>query len=161
AGHLWFRSRPIRPMREAWHRTGSVPCVGSMTRKKKKRKFFSKQTEQSRVKAQIIAKYFPVWARVVGSQAGKIAYIDLYAGRGRYDDGRESTPLLVLKHAIENPVVSQILVTIFNDKDHAEALRAEIDNLPGIKGLKYKPVVTSYEVAADTAKLFEKIKKVP
>jgi three-Cys-motif partner protein len=85
----------------------------------------------------------------------------LYAGRGRYDDGRESTPLLVLRQAIENPVVSKILVTIFNDKDHAPALRAEIDALPRVKELKYKPVVSSYEIAADTAKLFEKIKLVP
>ncbi len=134
-----------------------------MKKKKKKRKFYSKQTEQSRVKAEIIAKYFPVWAKVVGSRASKMAYIDLYAGGGRYDDGNESTPLLVLRRAIDDPVVSQMLVTIFNDRDHADAdaLRAEIAALPGIEKLKYKPIVYTTEVAEDTAKLFEKIKLVP
>jgi hypothetical protein len=31
-----------------------------------------------------------------------MAYIDLYAGPGRYDDGSASTPLMILKLAIEN-----------------------------------------------------------
>ena len=91
--------------------------------RKKRKKFFSRQTEASRVKAEIIAKYFPGWATVVSSWATKMLYVDLYAGRGRYDDGAESTPLLVLRRAIADPIVSQMLVTIFNDQDHADALR--------------------------------------
>jgi three-Cys-motif partner protein len=126
-----------------------------------KKKFYSKQTEQSRVKAEIIAKYFPVWATVVGSKAAKMAYIDLYAGRGRYDDGNESTPLLILRRAIDHPVVSRMLVTIFNDKNHGATLRAEIAALPGIDKLQYKPVVQANEVSENTAQLFEKIKLIP
>jgi hypothetical protein len=65
---------------------------------KKRKKFFSRQTAASRRKAAIIANYFPAWATVIRSRATKMAYIDLYAGRGVYDDGTESTPLLVLRH---------------------------------------------------------------
>jgi three-Cys-motif partner protein len=129
--------------------------------KKRKKKFYTKQTEQSRVKAEIIAKYFPAWATVVKSQTSKMAYIDLYAGRGRYDDGKESTPLLILQRAIEDAEVSQMLVTIFNDKEHAATLRDEIAALPGVEKLKYKPTVHAMEVGENTAKLFEKIKLVP
>src|SRR6266508_2968762 len=145
-------------MRAAWSRAG-IPSVGRL----KKKKFYSKQTEQSRVKAEIIAKYFPAWARVIATRATKMAYIDLWAGRGRYDDGKESTPLLILRRAIDGPLVSRMLVTIFNDKDpgNVAALRAEIDALPGINKLKYKPMVDEGEVAGDTPKLFEKIKLVP
>jgi three-Cys-motif partner protein len=129
---------------------------------KKRKKFFSRQTEASRVKAEIIAKYFPSWASVIKSWAKtKMAYIDLYAGRGRFDDGSESTPLLVLRHAIADPVVSKMLVTIFNDKDHADALRAEIEALPGVEKLKYKPVVHANEVGEDTAKFFQRKTLVP
>jgi three-Cys-motif partner protein len=136
---------------------GNPPRVSTMKRKAK-REFFSKQTEQSRIKAEMIAKYFPVWAKVVGSSQKKLVYIDLYAGRGRYDDGNESTPLLVLRRAIDDPVVSPVLVTMFNDKnpDDAAALRAEIAKLPGIEKLKHKPKVYVTEVADETAKLFAK-----
>lgn len=130
--------------------------------KKKRKKFFSRQTEASGIKAEIIAKYFPGWVTVIKSWAKtKMAYIDLYAGCGRYDDGSESTPLLVLRRAIADPVVSKMLVTIFNDKDHAEALQQEIDHLPDIENLKFKPVVYANKVGDDTAKFFEKKTLVP
>ena len=70
-------------------------------------KFFDEQLDQSDTKARIIQKYFYAWARVItptAKQMGKkIAYIDLYAGPGRYKDGSASTPLLILQHAIDDP----------------------------------------------------------
>jgi three-Cys-motif partner protein len=128
---------------------------------KRRRKFFSRQTEASRIKAEIIAKYFSGWATVIRSKAKKIAFVDLYAGRGLYDDGNESTPLLVLRRAIADPVVRDMLVTIFNDKEHADELRANIESLPDIGKLKFKPEVYKWEVADDTAKFFESRKLIP
>ena len=69
--------------------------------------FFQESSEQSIVKATIVAKYFWAWARVVmptaRTHSGKIAYMDLFAGPGRYEDGTKSTPLLVLERAIQDP----------------------------------------------------------
>ena len=55
--------------------------------------FFEEQKEQSLVKSTIVAKYFDVWANVIISTqkrypqySQKIAYIDLFAGPGRYKD---------------------------------------------------------------------------
>jgi hypothetical protein len=83
--------------------------------------FFDERTDQSEVKARIIQKYFYAWTKVIGPSAktmgGKIAYIDLYAGPGRYKDGAASTPLLVLEHAIGNSNLRDMLVTLFNDAD--------------------------------------------
>jgi three-Cys-motif partner protein len=110
-------------------------------------KIFDERTDQSETKARIIQKYFYAWARVITPSAkqmgGKIAYIDLYAGPGRYKDGAASTPLLVLEHAIDDPDMRSMLVTYFNDADesHTSTLQAEIDALPGIERLKYKPTV--------------------
>ena len=106
------------------------------------RQFFDEQEEQSRIKAIIVERYFKVWAKVMLSQphVDRIAYIDLFAGPGRYGkDGTMSTPLLILSTAINDPILSpklrNSLVTIFNDKDtqHVEALRTAIDKLPGVK----------------------------
>src|SRR5262245_49845388 len=67
--------------------------------------FFAEQKEQSQIKTAIVTNYFWSWANVItGYQKGegkdpKIAYIDLFAGPGRYEDGAVSTPLLILKEA--------------------------------------------------------------
>src|SRR5665648_97479 len=81
-------------------------------------KFFDERTDQSEVKARIIQKYFYAWAKVIIPSAKhrekKIAYIDLYAGPGRYKDGAASTPLMILERAIQDPDLKQMLVTFFN-----------------------------------------------
>src|SRR5580704_14046007 len=85
--------------------------------------FFQEQTDQSEVKASIVAKYFVAWAKVmlgVKRQHGRIdrlGYIDLFAGPGRYGDGAKSTPLMVLESALATPGLADILVAMFNDKD--------------------------------------------
>ena len=110
--------------------------------------FFSDPREQSLVKSEIVAKYFGAWAKVIIPVAkkyhgNKIAYIDLFAGPGRYEDDTKSTPLLVLEKAIDDPNLSQMLVTIFNDKirENAKSLENAINNLKGINKLKYQPQV--------------------
>ena|SRR5882762_3887932 len=82
-------------------------------------KFFDERSDQSEVKARIVQKYFYVWAKVIIPSAKhkekKIAYIDLYAGPGRYKDGAASTPLMILEQAINDPDLRKMLVTLFND----------------------------------------------
>src|SRR5215831_4004167 len=81
--------------------------------------FFGERKDQSRIKSLIVSDYFWAWAKVIiptaRTHSGRIAYIDLFAGPGRYDDGTKSTPLLVLERAIKDPVMQQMLVTLFND----------------------------------------------
>jgi len=93
--------------------------------------FFSEQSEQSLVKSTILAKYFDAWAKVIVAtqkkdprREQKIAYIDLFAGPGRYADGTKSTPVKILEHAIAKPDVRDRLVSIFNDKDEALSLES-------------------------------------
>lgn len=52
--------------------------------------FFAEQSDQSKIKAAIVADYFWAWASVITSvqkrfpdRAQRIAYIDLFAGPGR------------------------------------------------------------------------------
>lgn len=134
------------------------------------KKFFDEAKEQSIAKATIISKYFWAWAKVIiGSQkrhpeyAQKIAYIDLFAGPGRYKDGQISTPLRVLEQAIKDPDIKERLVAIFNDKDEewVRTLDNEIQNLSDINRLKYAPVVHNKEVGDQIVKMFEKMKLIP
>ncbi|ATB33884.1 three-Cys-motif partner protein TcmP [Melittangium boletus] len=127
--------------------------------------FFEEQKEQSEIKAAIVANYFWAWAKVImpRARAERIAYIDLFAGPGRYSDGSKSTPVLILEKAIADPVMRKMLVALFNDKDeaHARSLEAAIAALPGIEMLAHKPVVKSQEVGEEIVKMFEQMRLVP
>jgi three-Cys-motif partner protein len=131
--------------------------------------FFDEQAEQSQVKTAIVAKYFESWARVIqGSLASqrrqlKVAYIDLFAGPGRYKDGATSTPLHILEMAVREPKLRDNLVTIFNDKDPANSssLLKEANALPGIGTLRYKPQIETEEVGEEIVKQFESANLVP
>jgi three-Cys-motif partner protein len=137
----------------------------------KEQSFFEESKEQSRVKSAIVAKYFDAWAQVMiatqnlyrRSQNNRIAYIDLFAGPGRYADGTKSTPLLVLEKAIGHDVMRERLVAIFNDKDEANtnSLQEAIDELPGVDRLKHQPQVSTHEVGEEIVKMFEQMKLVP
>lgn len=111
--------------------------------------FFKETREQSRVKSEIIEKYFDTWARIITAtqdrahvpgRERRIGYIDLFAGPGRYEDGAISTPLRILQKAVSNPTYQERLITIFNDKDedHARLLQRAIAEFPGIERLKHQ-----------------------
>lgn len=129
--------------------------------------FFDEPREQSQIKARIVQKYFWAWANVIMPTAkthdNRIAYIDLFAGPGRYDDGTLSTPLLVLQKAIEDPNMRSMLVTLFNDRDAGSAgrLQKEIDALPGVSKLRHEPQVSNEVVGKKIAKKFEALRLVP
>jgi three-Cys-motif partner protein len=129
--------------------------------------FFDEQKEQSLIKARIVEEYFWVWAQVIiptAQQAdNKIAYIDLFAGPGRYKDGSKSTPIKVLERAISDPKMRNMLMTVFNDADpeHTNSLQESIDAIPGIQNLKHKPSISNYEVGEKIVRTFEQRKLVP
>jgi three-Cys-motif partner protein len=129
--------------------------------------FFDETTEQSAIKAKIVSDYFWAWAKVIipttKQRAGRIGYVDLFAGPGRYKDGTKSTPLLVLEKAIADPDMRAMLVTLFNDGDptNASSLQAEIAKLPGIEILKHRPVVQNEIVDAEVQAFFAGTHVVP
>ncbi|GCA75487.1 hypothetical protein MiTe_02321 [Microcystis aeruginosa NIES-2520] len=131
--------------------------------------FFNEQKEQSLIKARIVEKYFWAWAKVIiskvkgSSSVQKIAYVDLFAGAGRYKDGSKSTPVKVLETAIADPDMRNMLVSIFNDADveNVNSLQQAIDSIPGIENLKYRPQISKYEVGEDIVKTFQSMKLVP
>ena len=132
--------------------------------------FFDEQLEQSLVKSTIVSKYFGVWSKVIIStqkrfprNSQKIAYIDLFAGPGRYKDGTLSTPHKILTNAIEDLDLSERLVAIFNDKDetNSQELEKSILEIPNIKSLKHKPEIWNQEVGENIVLKKKKISLIP
>jgi len=131
--------------------------------------FFNESREQSLVKAEIVAKYFWAWAKVIIPSAkkrnNKIAYVDLFSGPGRYKDGSQSTPLRILERAIndKSPDMRQMLIAIFNDIDsnNTQSLQEAITSLDGINTLKHKPIVLNKEVGEEIVQNLQLIRLVP
>jgi three-Cys-motif partner protein len=130
--------------------------------------FFDESREQSRIKTRIVTKYFSAWSQVIVPQVqrkggNRLAFIDLFAGPGRYRDEMPSTPLLVLGSAVKDPALSNMLVAIFNDahEPHARSLEEAIDSMPDIGKLRYKPRVGNYQVGPAIVERLDAIKMVP
>jgi three-Cys-motif partner protein len=132
--------------------------------------FFEESKEQSRIKAEIVEKYFSAWSDVIiatikksSNPSQKIAYLDIFAGQGRYNDNTKSTPLLILERAIANKDLRERLVTVFNDKDenNTKSLETAISQLSGINLLRYPPIVHNKEVGDEMVKSFESMKMIP
>ncbi|HLO84988.1 MAG TPA: three-Cys-motif partner protein TcmP [Nostocaceae cyanobacterium] len=130
--------------------------------------FFDAPTEKSLVKIEIVSKYFPAWARIIIPQAkkrnkSKIGYADLFSGPGRYENGTESTPVLILKQAINNPDMAEMLVTIFNDGDKKiiQNLEETIYSIPGITKLKNQPKVRNFKIGKEIDQTFQEMTLFP
>jgi three-Cys-motif partner protein len=133
--------------------------------------FFDESRDNSLVKSEIVAKYFWAWAKIMINQIKEpnkkqqqqkrteIAYVDLFSGPGSYQDGSKSTPLLILERAIADPDMSQMLVTLFNDKaqNNTESLKQAIASIPDIGRLKHKPIVLNKEVGEEILQAIKQI----
>ncbi len=87
--------------------------------------------EVSKAKLIILGKYFPAWARILGSRNPLLGYVDCFAGAGRYTGGEEGSPLIILRKAVEVCRSETLrLVAFFVEKDasSAERLQSEIQS---------------------------------
>jgi three-Cys-motif partner protein len=132
------------------------------------KEFFTEQAEQSQVKTAIVSKYFVSWAKVItgylkGKADKRIAYLDLFAGPGRYKDGSKSTPLFILEQIIADPVLRDNVITQFNDKDskNSSSLISEIKKIPGIETLKNAPEIYTEEIGEEIVKKYEAVNTIP
>lgn len=130
--------------------------------------FFEESKAQSVVKTALVENYFKAWTGIMLNNLknlgkDRIAYVDLFCGPGRYNDGTVSTPIKVLEQAVRDDRLSNHLVTLFNDKDssYCESLKGEIEKIPNISRLRYKPKIYNKEVGDQIARLFQETHLVP
>lgn len=57
---------------------------------------YKKHTE---IKHIILSKYLEAWIRILGVNYKKLYYIDCFAGRGKYEDGTNGSPIIALQSA--------------------------------------------------------------
>ena len=118
---------------------------------------FEEQREQSAIKTEIVTKYFSAWSVILSARFDKIGYIDLYAGPGIYEDGTESTPIIILKKIISTSKLSSKFVVYLNDKerDNYNKLCKNVSELENISSLSHKPIIKNEEITYNTPKSFD------
>lgn len=115
-----------------------------------------------------LARYLKAWLPIVASFNGRIAYIDAFAGPGRYNNGEEGSPLIALRSLLENPLFQSkarncnvVFFFIEEDKERAQALRDELGQLEATNPLprwaEYS--VINGEFAPEITKILKTIEK--
>lgn len=125
--------------------------------------FFASQTESSRIKANIVANYFPKYCKILfKAHKGNIRYLDLFAGPGVYDDGKESTPMLIGEACAKDPILKSRVLMLFNDNECCNKLRTNFETKFPTGTFANTPRFADRTVGEDSAienylnKIFEK-----
>jgi len=126
--------------------------------------FFDTPTVASIKKQRIVSKYFGGWANIVLPKAlskeGKIMYMDLFCGPGRYRDGSPSTPLLILEHVVNTASLRDTTQLFFNDEnaEFIETLKSEVSKCPGVEKLKHQPVFRTKSIGREIVSKIQQVK---
>jgi three-Cys-motif partner protein len=81
----------------------------------------------------MLGKYLDAWYPIIASWNGRLVFLDGFAGRGRYTDGSEGSPLIALRRLLDHrfwPRMSDrefVFIFVERDEQNADSLRAEID----------------------------------
>jgi three-Cys-motif partner protein len=87
----------------------------------------------TRAKHQILGRYLDGWFPILSSWNGRVVFLDGFAGRGRYNDGSEGSPLIALQRLLDHKYFPQmrhrefVFFFIEYNPDNAASLRKEID----------------------------------
>ena len=128
--------------------------------------FFSHYTTRSRVKSLVVGEYYRQWGHIIANARGPgsdaMGYFDLFSGPGVYEDGTESTPLVVLRETLRSIKLSDRVQLVFNDRD-ADYINTLRDSINGVlqsqsSGLRLPPRYSSFEVGLGTLDWFQQLK---
>ncbi len=91
----------------------------------------------TKIKHEILKRYLDAWLPILGSWAGRIVFIDGFAGPGRYSGGEPGSPVIALQALLNHPYFEQpragrevVFIFIEQDAERKESLQQEIDSIP-------------------------------
>src|SRR6266545_3941816 len=86
----------------------------------------------TKAKHDMLAAYLDGWFPILSSWNGRVVFLDGFAGRGRYNDGSEGSPLVALRRLVEHQSFPRmrhrefVFFLVEADEDNAESLEREI-----------------------------------
>jgi three-Cys-motif partner protein len=98
--------------------------------------YWDEYTNLQHTKHRLIHEYLNGWFPKLGSCCGRILYVDTHAGRGKYTQGQEGSPLIAIKTFLEHRWRDKILkncevrfLFIEADEENTDNLQKEIAKL--------------------------------
>ena len=101
---------------------------------KKNNDFFVKKKDWSTVKDELLGCYFKPYVSKILHTYRPLVYVDCFAGKGKFEDGNDGSPLIALKiiaeclesTTVQNPEIE----TSFIDLNYADDLRKNLSSYP-------------------------------
>ena len=87
----------------------------------------------TKAKHDMLGTYLDGWFPILATWNGRVLFFDGFAGRGRYNDGSEGSPLVALRHLLDHRSFPQmrhrefVFLFVEANSDNAASLQAEID----------------------------------
>jgi three-Cys-motif partner protein len=112
--------------------------------------FWLEPDDETRIKMDMVTDDFLAWKSVICNQLhlyakdfAPLAYIDLYAGRGRYKNGEAATAVRIAEAVAGDPDLARRVMLVVNEghRETFAALTQHLDAVPGIAALRHKPVI--------------------
>lgn len=127
------------------------------------------QQAVTRVKTALINDFFLTWASLVihrlelNTRQNRLAFIDLFCGRGHYNEDVPGAPLFLLSQAVNHYKLSRMLVAMFNDSDEkaVESLQKEAARVISPDRMAQEPIFSSLVVNNEIASHFEGVELIP
>lgn len=83
-------------------------------------------------KHELLRRYFEAWLPIMAKWHNRVVYIDGFAGPGRYSNGEDGSPVVVLKAARDHayPVQTELIcIFVENDQNRCDHLRGVLSDL--------------------------------
>jgi three-Cys-motif partner protein len=129
--------------------------------------FFEKQSDDSRVKTEIVFTHFAAWLNIIGNATRRggddLAYMELFSGPGVFADGNRSTPMMVAQHAVNSRFANRMNLFLNEmDDGYAARLAANISQIVGVEKLAGRIHLSRAEVTrANHGELLQPMKGMP
>lgn len=105
---------------------------------KKNDDFFVEKKPWSEVKDQLLGCYLKPYISKILHTRKPLVYVDCFAGKGRFDDGKQGSPLIALEIMQQGLTSSTMsghlqIAPAFIDLNYADDLRTNLKDYPGVK----------------------------
>lgn len=109
---------------------------------KDQREFFKEKKEWSKIKDTLLGGYLPQYFQKVLFTQKPIYYVDCFAGKGKFDDGQDGSPMIAMqsihnsvsKSKLEPQKLQDAIRPYFIELNHADALQENLKAAPPFPG---------------------------
>lgn len=103
---------------------------------KKNDDFFKEKKNWSEVKDELLGCYFKPYVQKILHTRRPIIYVDCFAGKGKFEDGKPGSPIIaldIIKECMKKTTINNIQIdTTFIDLNYAADLHANLKNYPSV-----------------------------